>query len=99
MAGILRLALGGGPGVSKAKTDGGPSTDIDDRTEDVQLGHHGGNGYNFEAAEVGRCLRAGLTESPVVTLDESLDLMRILDELRRQVGLRYPMEGSRKAGA
>ncbi len=27
----LRLALGGGPGVSQAKADGGPTTDIDDR--------------------------------------------------------------------
>ncbi|MBA3939425.1 MAG: Gfo/Idh/MocA family oxidoreductase [Planctomycetes bacterium] len=73
-----------------------------DRTEDVQLGHQGGNGYNFEAAEVGRCLRAGRTESAVVTLDESLALMRILDELRRQFGLRYPMENRpevRKSGS
>ncbi len=69
-----------------------------DRTEDVQLGHQGGNGYNFEAAEVGRCLRAGLTESPVIPLDESLGLMRILDELRRQVGLRYPLEGGAEGG-
>ena len=42
--------------------------------------------------EVGRCLRAGLTESPVVTLDESLALMRVLDQLRAQFGLRYPMD-------
>ncbi len=51
-----------------------------------------GNGYTHEALEVGRCLRAGLTESPVVTLDESLAIMRILDECRRQIGLSYPSE-------
>jgi predicted dehydrogenase len=51
-----------------------------------------GNGYEYEAIEVGRCLRAGLTESPTVSLDESLAIIRILDELRRQCGITYPMD-------
>lgn len=51
-----------------------------------------GNGYNYEAVEVQRCLRAGLMESPVLPLSESLNLMRIMDELRRQFGLVYPQE-------
>ena len=51
-----------------------------------------GNGYNYEAAEVGRCLRAGRTESNVMPLDETLAIMRTLDEVRAQWGLRYPGE-------
>jgi hypothetical protein len=51
-----------------------------------------GNGYNYEAAEVGRCLRAGRSESEVMPLDETLAIMRTLDELRAQWGLRYPGE-------
>lgn len=51
-----------------------------------------GNGYNYEAAEVGRCLRAGLTESATMPLDETLATMRALDEMRAQWGLRYPGE-------
>lgn len=51
-----------------------------------------GNGYNYEAVEVGRCLRAGLKESPVMPLSETVTLMRIMDELRRQWGLVYPQE-------
>jgi len=51
-----------------------------------------GNGYNYEAAEVGRCLRAGRTESEVMPLDETLAIMRTLDEVRAQWGLRYPGE-------
>lgn len=39
-----------------------------------------GNGYNYEAEEVVRCLREGLTESPVMPLDESVAIMRIIDE-------------------
>ena len=51
-----------------------------------------GNGYNYEAVEVGRCLRAGLKESPIIPLSETLSMMRTLDELRRQWGLVYPGE-------
>jgi predicted dehydrogenase len=48
------------------------------------------NGYAYEAAEVARCLRAGLLESPVMPLDETLAIMRVLDSCRAQWGLRYP---------
>lgn len=55
-------------------------------TYDVPMAGHG---LRFQAAEVGRCLRAGLTESPVLTLDETLSIMRTMDEIRRQIGLTY----------
>jgi len=51
-----------------------------------------GNGYNYEAAEVMRCLRAGKLESEIMPLDETLGIMRTLDQIRAQWGLRYPME-------
>ncbi len=51
-----------------------------------------GHGWHYEAAEVGRCLRAGLLESPTMPLDESVSIMETLDEIRRQIGLRYPFE-------
>ena len=51
-----------------------------------------GNGYNYEAAEVGRCLRVGLKESDVMPLDETLALMELMDSIRAQWGLSYPME-------
>ncbi|MDF9842496.1 MULTISPECIES: Gfo/Idh/MocA family oxidoreductase [unclassified Paenibacillus] len=50
------------------------------------------DGYCFEAEEVGRCLQAGLTESPVMTLDESVAIMKLLDQVRAQWGLKYPGE-------
>ncbi|MCU0490441.1 MAG: Gfo/Idh/MocA family oxidoreductase [Chloroflexaceae bacterium] len=52
-----------------------------------------GNGYNYEAAEVMRCLREGRTESATMPLDETLAIMRTLDTIREPWGLRYPMEG------
>jgi len=51
-----------------------------------------GNGYNYEAAEVMRCLRSGKTESPVMTLDESVEILRTMDKIRAQWGLKYPLE-------
>jgi predicted dehydrogenase len=51
-----------------------------------------GNGYNYEAAETMRCLRAGRLESEVMPLDETLALMETLDAIRAQWGLKYPGE-------
>lgn len=48
-----------------------------------------GRGMQYEAAEVNRCLRAGLTESPLLPLDETIAIMDTLDEVRRQIGLDY----------
>ena len=50
------------------------------------------NGYNYEAEEVMRCIRAGKTESVIMPLDETLSIMKTLDEIRSQWGLKYPME-------
>jgi predicted dehydrogenase len=53
---------------------------------------HTGNGLRHQAAEVGRRLRAGETESPVLPLDETLAVMRTLDLVRERIDLRYPGE-------
>ena len=49
-------------------------------------------GYHYEAAEVARCVRAGLKESPLMALDETIAIHESLEEVRRQIGLRYPFE-------
>jgi predicted dehydrogenase len=51
-----------------------------------------GNGYQFEAAEVMACLCAGKLESDLMPLDETLSIMRTLDNLRADWGLQFPME-------
>lgn len=50
------------------------------------------NGFQFEAAEVARRIHAGDTESALLTLDQSLEIMEIMDEVRSQIGLVYPNE-------
>jgi predicted dehydrogenase len=49
-----------------------------------------GNGYVHEAIEAQRCWTAGLIESPAMTHEQTLHLMGVLDEIRHQVGVRYP---------
>jgi predicted dehydrogenase len=53
-----------------------------------------GKGIRFEAAEVARCMGKGLTESPLLPLDETRSIMATMDEVRRQIGLTYPWETS-----
>jgi predicted dehydrogenase len=51
-----------------------------------------GNGYRYEAAEVMRCLNEGLSESPLLPLQFSLDLMGTLDRVREICGIRYAQD-------
>jgi len=62
----------------------------EDKTEETIRFEEKGNGYQYQAIECMRCLRAGLTESPVMSLDFSLLLMETLDRIRKECGLVYP---------
>jgi predicted dehydrogenase len=55
---------------------------------------HVGRGLRHQAAEVARCVDAGLTESPSMPLNETLTIMDTLDEIRHQIGLQYPAEST-----
>ena len=65
---------------------------VNGKTDEVMHIPFQGNGYNYEAAEVGRCLRAGKTESDTMPLDETLSIMKTMDTIRSQWNLKYPME-------
>ncbi|MCY1216999.1 scyllo-inositol 2-dehydrogenase (NADP(+)) IolU [compost metagenome] len=49
-----------------------------------------GRGYSYELREVTRCIQQGLTESPVMPLEDSLNIMRLFDGVRAQLGVSYP---------
>ncbi len=75
--------------------DRGGSNDDSGRGESVRIEGSEpviGAGYGNEIAEVGRCLRAGLRESPWVPHQQTLTLQRQLDTLRRQLGVRYAVD-------
>ena len=50
------------------------------------------NGYEYEIREVHRCLLEGLTESPLVPHAETVRVMKLMDECRRQWGMVFPEE-------
>ncbi|MFA5567820.1 MAG: Gfo/Idh/MocA family oxidoreductase [Trueperaceae bacterium] len=51
---------------------------------------HGYEPYTFQLREVTRCVQEGLTESPTMPLEDTLRTMRLLDEVRAQLGVRLP---------
>ena len=51
-----------------------------------------GRGMQFQAEEVERLVVAGLTAGEILPPSESVAIMATLDEVRRQIGLRYPGE-------
>jgi predicted dehydrogenase len=51
-----------------------------------------GEGLRFQVDEVHRCLSGGLLESPVMPWRETIGIAEVLDDIRRQIGVRYPGE-------
>jgi predicted dehydrogenase len=52
----------------------------------------GAQGLQYEAAEVARRIAAGDTQSPQLTWDNTLEVLRTLDSVRAQIGVVYPGE-------
>lgn len=50
------------------------------------------NGYEYEAEEVNMCLREGKIESDRNPLKDTLDIIHIMDDMRKAWGLIYPQE-------
>ena len=63
-----------------------------DDTEVIAAPAVSGNGYVLQVQEVERCLDAGLTESEFIPLDDTIGILEVLDEARRQLGVRYPAD-------
>jgi len=61
-------------------------------TIEIPLVHGIGEGFYYECEEVMRCLDAGLRESPLMTLDDSVRVIEQLDAIRAEIGLKYPSD-------
>lgn len=48
-----------------------------------------GRGMQYQALEFERHIRAGLGQSPVMSLDETIEIMEVMDEIRQQTGIEY----------
>lgn len=78
------------------------------RGEIFTIHHHGGtgevseveeihrpheeNGFVYQVREVARCVAAGRLESEVMPMGESVELLRVIDRMRKTWGLKYPFE-------
>ena len=50
------------------------------------------NGYEYQVLECKRCIEAGLLESPMMPHQETISIMRQMDDLRQEWGVRYPYD-------
>ena len=66
--------------------------DPDDREIDRYVPPRREHGLAYEAAEFARLLAAGMSESDLMPLDETLRIMQVLDDVRGQLGVHFPDE-------
>lgn len=52
-----------------------------------------GDGFEEEILEVCCCIREGRTESQILPLHKTVKMLEQMDEIRRQVGVSYPLDG------
>jgi predicted dehydrogenase len=50
------------------------------------------NGYEYQVLEARSIIEAGLTESPMMPHQETISIMRQMDDLRKEWGVSYPMD-------
>jgi predicted dehydrogenase len=70
-------------GFRLSPVDGGPGL----RHDEPRIAHQG---LHFQAAEVARRITAGETGSPLRPLSTSIEVLAVMDEVRRQTGDHYP---------
>ncbi|QTX05407.1 Gfo/Idh/MocA family protein [Agromyces archimandritae] len=53
-----------------------------------------GRGMHFQAAAAERYVAAGMTSSDILPIEQTVQIMATLDDIRGRIGLRYPDEGA-----
>lgn len=53
---------------------------------------YAGNGFEEQIAHFCDCVSQGLTESPVVTPEQTLYITRLMDDIRKKTGIIYPQD-------
>ena len=63
--------------------------DLDDKVLFKYEGNIEGRGMQYQALEVERCITEGLIESPTMSLDETVQIMEVMDQIRNQTGIEF----------
>ncbi|XP_074662148.1 trans-1,2-dihydrobenzene-1,2-diol dehydrogenase-like [Tubulanus polymorphus] len=56
---------------------------------DVQTNHKNATGFTYQIKHVKECLEKGLLESPIISHEDSLEIVKTLDEIRKQANITY----------
>ena len=70
----------------------GDKTEVIERPVPQKMAGIEDEGYQFEIAHVNQCIRDGIKESPVMTWEETVAILKQCDMLRKQWGLKYPQD-------
>jgi predicted dehydrogenase len=63
-----------------------------DRDDNILFEYEGnieGRGMQYQSLEVERCISEGLIESPTMRLDETVQIMEVMDQIRNQTGIEF----------
>ena len=63
-----------------------------DEVIDIPFDTDGATGFQYEAEAVMACMDKGLTQSPDLTWQQSIEIMELLDAIRGETGLTIPSE-------
>ncbi len=63
-----------------------------DGHEHTETAPFAASGFEYQTIEAMRCIRAGLLESPGISHADTLSMMRLMDSIRAEIGLKYPFE-------
>jgi len=66
---------------------GGPDT-----KQIIEVPKEQGFGYQYQARHVNACLQQGLTESPIMSFQDTMTLIETLDAIRKVAGIKYPAD-------
>jgi predicted dehydrogenase len=64
---------------------------VNGREKNVHFPHRV-NGFEYQIEEAQRCIKSGKLESSLMPISDTIDNLRVLDEVRKQIGMIYPFE-------
>jgi len=69
-------------------------SDLGDKKLIEYEGNIEGRGMQYQALEVDRCVTAGLNESPTMSLDGTVQILKVMDLMRSLTGIEYSVAKS-----
>ncbi len=65
---------------------------LNDGTQETIECRYRGNGFEEQITHFCECISKGLTESPIITKEQTLFITKQMDEIRKTINIRYPQD-------